>query len=189
MLRYSVKTFVLDAASRYLDMNIITDHRLAHRWVDEGDRIICPIEDLTTKMRVVRRLSRDWRETEPAVPVEAAPAVLERLDRLLHDHRYAMLNAVGLRTSAADTFSLSPCFGRDTFWIDIFFTERDAAFAADLAGLVEAYDGRCHWGKHISLDPGHLRGQYPRLGEFRKIRAELDPNRLFSSAYTRRIGV
>jgi L-gulono-1,4-lactone dehydrogenase len=187
MQRFSIKTFLFDAASRYLDMDVVSDDHLAHTWVDEGDRILCPIEDTTAKMRVLRALSHEWRATELAVPVEAAPVVIERIDRVLHDHRDSMLNATGLRMSPADTFSLSPCYGRDTFWIDVFFDEWDRQFAYDLAETVADYGGRCHWGKYLALDPAHLRAQYPRLNQFRMAKAELDPDRLFDNAYTRRM--
>jgi len=187
MQRFSVKTFLFDAAARYLDQDVVSDEHLAHTWVDDGDRILCPIEDLTAKIKVLRVLSQDWRATELAVPVEAAPEVIERIDRVLHDHRDALLNAVGLRMTPADGFSLSPCFGRDTFWIDVFFDEWDSLFAYDLADAVADSGGRCHWGKYLTLDPAHLRGQYPRLDEFRTARAALDPDGLFANAYTRRM--
>jgi len=189
MQRFSVKTFLFDAASRYLDMDVISDDHLAHTWVDEGDRILCPIEDMTSKMRALRALSHNWRGTELAVPAETAPCAIERIDRVLHDHRNSMVNAAGLRMSPADTFSLSPCFGRDTFWIDVFFDEWDSLFAYDLAEAVTDCGGRCHWGKYLTLDPAHLRGQYPRLDEFRKAKAALDPDGLFANAYTRRMGM
>ena len=189
MLRMSARTFLFDAAARYLNMDVIRDEHLAHAWVDAGDLILCPIEDLTAKMRALRGLSRDWRETEVALPADEAAEVLEGIDRVLRDHRYSMLHAAGLRMSPADNLALSPCHGRDTFWVDVFFDGRDRTFACDLAEVVERHEGRCHWGKCISLDPGYLRGQYRRLGEFRRVRDELDPQRVFANAYTKRIGL
>jgi L-gulonolactone oxidase len=189
MQRFSVKTFLFDAAARYLDLDVVSDEHLARTWVDDGDRILCPIEDLTAKMKVLRTLSRDWRETELAVPVDVAPDVIERIDRVLHDHRESMLNAAGFRMTPADGFSLSPCSGRDTFWIDIFFDEWDCGFAYELAEVVEGFDGRCHWGKYLTLAPDYLCAQYPRLDEFKAARRALDPDGLFANHYTRRLGL
>jgi len=189
LARFGIRTFLFDCASRYLDLNVVDDAYLARRWYDDGDRIICPLEDLTAKMRVMRSLSRDWRETEVAVPVPKAEEVLERVERVLHDHEEAMLNAVGLRSSPADAFSLSPCCGRDTFWFDVFFDEWNNTFVYDLGDVAQDYGARCHWGKYISLDPGYLCAQYPRLDAFRRLKAELDPDGLFSNAYTRRLGM
>lgn len=189
MQRFSVTTFVLDALSRYFDVNLVTDHRLARHFVDEADLVICPIEDVSTKMHALRSLSRDWRATEPAVPAESASDALAGLERVLHTHRHAMLNAVGLRTSAADAFSLSPCFGRRMFWIDLFLARASGGVMDEVAGAVEGFGARCHWGKFVSLGAAHLCRQYPRLAEFRRVREALDPDRLFANAYTRRIEV
>ena len=189
MERFSVSTFLLDAASRYLDINAVSDRRLARRCVDAGDRIVCPIPDRSTRVQVLRAISRDWKAMEAAVPVSLAGGALEKLEGLLSNYRHAMLNAVGLRTSPPDSFSLSPCYERDTLWIDLFFKGGDPRFTGSLAATLEELQGRCHWGKHIGLTECHLRRQYPRLPEFRQARATLDPNRTFCSPFTRRIAL
>ncbi len=120
---------------------------------------------------------------------EGQEAVIERIGLVLHDHRASMLNAVGLRMTRSDTFSLSPCFGRDTYWIDLFFDGRDSQFDINLTEAVEDCGSRCHWGKYLALAPAHLRGQYPRLDQFKKVKAELDPDGLFANAYTRGLGI
>lgn len=189
LARFGMRTFLFDCAKRYLDLDFVDNAHLARQWFDDGDRIICPLEDLTPKMRVLKALSQDWRATELAVPLAHAPEALERLERVLHDHDEAMLNAVGVRSSPADAFSLSPCYGRDTFWIDVFFDDRNNTFAYDLAEVAQQMDARCHWGKYVSLDPPYLRAQYPRMDAFRRARAALDPERLFDNDYTRRMGL
>jgi L-gulonolactone oxidase len=189
LARFGIRTFLFDCAKRYLDLDVVDDAYLARRWFDDGDRIICPLEDLSTKMRVLKTLSQDWRETELAIPQERAPEALERIERVLHDHDEAMLNALGVRSSPADAFSLSPCHGRDTFWIDVFFDEWHNTFVYDLADVAQEFDARCHWGKYISLDPAHLRAQYPRMNAFRDVRAALDPAGLFANDFTRRTGL
>ncbi len=186
MERFSVKTFLLDAASRYFDVNLVTDRRLARRVIDEGDRILCPIPDRSTRVQLLRRISREWKAMEVAVPLSRAADALVQLDRLLNDRRRTMLNAVGLRASPADAFSLSPCHERATLWIDLFY-QGAPRFTDALGGAIEDLDGRCHWGKHIGVSERHLWRQYPRLGEFRQARAALDPNRTFCNPFTRRI--
>jgi FAD/FMN-containing dehydrogenase len=187
MERFCVKTFLMDAASRYFNVNAVSHRRLERHWVDHGDLILCPIPDRTARVQVLRTISRDWKAMEAAVPVPLAPVALERLARLLYDHRRSMLNAVGLRTSASDAFPLSPCFGQDAFSIDLFFSDTDAAFTRALGGTIESLRGRCHWGKHIGLDEGYLGDQYPGFAGFREARAELDPDQVFSSKFTRRM--
>jgi L-gulono-1,4-lactone dehydrogenase len=187
MERFSAKTFMLDAASRHFNINAVTDRRLARIFVDTGDRILCPIPDRSARVRALRSISRDWTAMEVAVPVARAPDALERLDRFLNEHRGSMLNAVGLRTSASDSISLSPCYGREAFWIDLFFAGGNPRFTGTLGATIEELQGRCHWGKHVGLSAQHLRSQYPRFDEFRRARAALDPDETFCCPFTRRI--
>jgi len=187
MERFSVSTFLLDMASRWLHLNGVTDERFAGRCVDTADRILCPIPDRTARVRALRTISRDWLAMEVAVPVASAGDALVRLDRLLRANPHAMLNAVGLRSSAPDAFSLSPCHGRRTFWVDLFYRRRSRQFGDALALTLEGLQGRCHWGKHVGLGMQHLRGQYPRFAEFLQARAALDPDGVFSSPFLRSI--
>jgi len=47
--------------------------------------------------------------------------------------------------------------------------------------------GRPHWGKLHSLDAGRLRSLYPRFDDFRRARAEVDPEGRFGNAYLARV--
>jgi xylitol oxidase len=75
------------------------------------------------------------------------------------------------------------------FWIDLFLARGSGRVMDDVAGAVEEFGARCHWGKFVGLGAAHLCRQYPRLAEFRRVREALDPDRLFANAYTRRIEV
>lgn len=189
MERFSITTILLDAASRYLDVHGVSDRLLAGRTVDHADRIICPIAGGSKRVQTMRAASAGVKAMEAAVPLASAPEALQRLDRMLHEHRHARLNAVGLRPSLADSFSLSPCHERDTLWVDLFFRGGHPEFAATLARTTEELEGRCHWGKHIGLSARQFASQYRRLPEFRRAQAELDPDRMFASAFTRSIGL
>ena len=65
-----------------------------------------------------------------------------------------------------------------------------------LAGLLSALDrlvvengGRVYLAKDSRVPPDVLAEMYPRLGEFRKLRAELDPAGLLASDLSRRLGL
>ena len=53
--------------------------------------------------------------------------------------------------------------------------------------IVAAVAGLPHWGKLHSLDARRLRPLYPRFDEFRRVRAEVDPEARFGNAYLTRV--
>jgi L-gulonolactone oxidase len=183
--RYSFATLVLSALSRNLDVHAFRESWFTETATDRWDRILSPIDTSSRKVRLVRRLTRDWREAEFAVPLERAAETLDALEGLLARHREALRIPVGLRASAADDFTLSPCQGRATFWIALFYREMPGLTAA-LRELFEGVRARCHWGKHVDLSPLYLRAQYSGWGAFQETRASLDPDGVFVNDFTRR---
>jgi FAD/FMN-containing dehydrogenase len=120
-----------------------------------------------------------------AVPISRAGEAFEALAALIRRYPRVLTNSVGLRATAADTASLSPCYGRPTWWFALFY-RRDPAFERDLCALFERLDARSHWGKDVALSPDHLRAQYPRWAAFRRTRAALDPNGVLANDFSRR---
>lgn len=186
--RFCPTTFLLAALSRRAHFHFVPRQWFETRAVDAADQMISPIRNGSRRVHLLRFLSRGWKAAEFAVPLSDASDTLVALDRFLAGHRHALTNPVGLRATAADGFSLSPCSGRAMYWVDLFF--RDAnGFAPELRGFFEERGARCHWGKHIGLSREHLRGQYPRWEAFRAARAALDPDNLFANDFTRRLGL
>ena len=95
---------------------------------------------------------------------------------------------MGLRCSAADGFTLSPCYDRDTFWLAVFYRDENG-LSSELTNLFEEHDARSHWGKHVDLRPHRLRRQFPNWDEFCITRRRLDPAGTFSNAFTRRFAL
>jgi L-gulonolactone oxidase len=186
--RYSFTSLVLSAASRRLDLHDISDRWFAHRAVDRADRILTPIAGGTRQVRLLRALTRAWREAEFAVPVTRAAEVLTALEEVLARYPLALRIPVGLRATAADPFALSPCSERASFWIALFYRD-GGGLSEELRRLFERFDGRPHWGKHVDLSPAHLRRQYRHWDAFRAARRRLDPEGVFANAYTRRVGL
>ncbi|MFC7262678.1 FAD-binding protein [Streptomyces lutosisoli] len=63
------------------------------------------------------------------------------------------------------------------------------AFLDELDAEVAAADGRVYLAKDARLRPELLTEMYPRLGEFRSLRQELDPRGVFTSDLSRRLGL
>jgi L-gulonolactone oxidase len=96
---------------------------------------------------------------------------------------------VEVRFSAADDIWLSSGYGRDNAYIAIHqfvgmpFEEYFRAFEA----ICEPLGGRPHWGKMHYRSADTLRPAYPHFEDFLAVRDKVDPHRVFTNAYTRRV--
>ena len=94
-----------------------------------------------------------------------------------------------VRFTAADDIWLSHGHGRDNAYIAIhqYVGMPYEEYFRGFEQICTALDGRPHWGKLHSLDSGRLRSLYPRFDEFRRVRAEADPDGRFGNAYLTRV--
>ncbi len=92
---------------------------------------------------------------------------------------------VEVRVAAADDIWLSTAYGRDTAYIAIHqYTGLPfRAYFSLFESIVADVAGRPHWGKVHILGAGRLRALYPRYDEFRRVRAEVDPEARFGNSY------
>jgi decaprenylphospho-beta-D-ribofuranose 2-oxidase len=74
-----------------------------------------------------------------------------------------------------------------TLAVDLPVTPQLGDLLRRLDRLVVDAGGRVYLAKDARLDPAALRAMYPRLDEFRKIRAEVDPGDVFRSDLARRL--
>ncbi|MCQ8193669.1 D-arabinono-1,4-lactone oxidase [Streptomyces rugosispiralis] len=128
-------------------------------------------------------------EMEYAVPREAAVTVLRELKATVERSGLRVSFPVEVRTAPADDIPLSTASGRDTAYIAVHLyrgTPHRAYFTA-AEQIMIAHGGRPHWGKLHSRDADYLAGVYPRFGEFAAVRDRLDPDRLFTNDYLRRV--
>jgi xylitol oxidase len=93
-----------------------------------------------------------------------------------------------LRAVAADSLWLSPFHGRDSVCIHFTWKPLAAKVHAVLQRIEAAlapFEPRPHWGKLFVQSPAAL---YPRLPEFRALRAGLDPQRRYANAFDSQLG-
>src|SRR5580698_4922523 len=128
-------------------------------------------------------------ESEYAVPRESLPGVLAELRRAVPRLADPVMFPVEVRVAAADGIWLSTAYGRDTAYIAIHqYTGLPYRAYFDLfESVVATVAGRPHWGKMHTLDAGRLGGLYPRHPDFRRVRAEVDPENRFGNAYLGRV--
>jgi L-gulono-1,4-lactone dehydrogenase len=128
-------------------------------------------------------------ESEYAVPRESLPDVLAELRREVPRLADPVMFPVEVRVAAADDIWLSTAYGRDSAYIAIHqYTGLPFRAYFDLfESVVAGVGGRPHWGKMHSLDAGRLRPLYPRFDDFRRVRAQVDPEGRFGNAYLNRV--
>jgi L-gulono-1,4-lactone dehydrogenase len=128
-------------------------------------------------------------ESEYAVPRESLGDVLAELRRAVPRLADPVMFPVEVRVAAADDVWLSTAYGRDTAYVAIHqYTGLPyRAYFDAFESIVAEVAGRPHWGKMHTLDAGRLRALYPRFDDFRRVRAEADPEARFGNAYLDRV--
>jgi FAD-linked oxidoreductase len=130
-----------------------------------------------------------FTESEYAVPRESLGHVIAELRRAVPRLPDPVMFPVEVRVAAADDIWLSTAYGRESAYVAIHqyaglpyqeWFDRFESIVAEVAG-------RPHWGKMHSLDAARLDSLYPRFGDFRRVRAEIDPERRFTNAYLTRV--
>jgi L-gulono-1,4-lactone dehydrogenase len=130
-----------------------------------------------------------FTESEYAVPRESLGHVISELRRAVPRLPDPVMFPVEVRVAAADDIWLSTAYGRESAYVAIHqyaglpyqdWFDRFESIVAEVAG-------RPHWGKMHSLDATRLDALYPRFGDFRRVRAEADPERRFGNAYLTRV--
>ena len=147
------------------------------RYVDRSDRVFC-------SPRRVR-----FREMEYALPRAALPEVLSEIRGWIDRSGELVSFPVEVRFGPADEGWLSTAYRRETAYVAVhqYFRVPYERYFRAVERIVAEVDGRPHWGKLHWLDADRLRQLYPRFEDFRRLRAELDPDGLFGNAYLDRI--
>ena len=128
--------------------------------------------------------SGDELQTEYLIPREQATTVLAEIQAIA-PRIASLLHISEVRTMAADNLWLSGAYGRDT--VGIHFTwhkdERVLGLLPELDEIFAAHGGRAHWGKLHATPPSAYDQRYPRMGDFRALRQELDPSGTFANEH------
>ncbi len=121
-----------------------------------------------------------FRETEYAMPVEAAGDVLRELRGELDRRRVTATFPVEVRFAAADDVWLSTAHRRRTVYVAVHQYHRvdHRALFALVEDVFAAHEGRPHWGKMHRLRAERLAELYPRFEDVRRVRAQVDPEGL-----------
>lgn len=130
-----------------------------------------------------------FREMEYAVPREVGLDALQEVRAWIEQSGLQIGFPVEVRITPADDVPLSTSAGRDSMYLAFHVNSRTdhTAYFAGVEEVLRRYDGRPHWGKLHSRTAADLEPSYPRWDEFRALRDRLDPDRVFSNGYLRRV--
>ena len=124
-------------------------------------------------------------QTEYFVPLEHGFAAIEAVAALGAVIAPQLLVSE-LRTIAADSLWLSPCYGRTSLAFH-FTWKRDWPAVQRILPLIEdalaPFDARPHWAKAFTMHPTRVPTLYPRMVEFRELARELDPEGRFRNDF------
>ena len=130
-----------------------------------------------------------FTEMEYGVPREHGPEAARRVIEWVRVNRYPVFFPIEMRVAAGDDALLSPSHERDTAYIAVHQyrgMEWRPYFEA-VEEIMRDYGGRPHWGKRHFQTAETLAPLYPQWAKFQAARDELDPGRVFTNEYARRV--
>ncbi len=127
-------------------------------------------------------------QSEFFVPLENAVAAILALEK----KREAIgpeLMITEIRSIAADTLWMSPCYQQDCIAIHFTWKQRPEA-VGELITMIEAelapFGARPHWGKLFNMAPFTLQSRFPKYPDFRDLVLTHDPEGKFRNAFLER---
>jgi FAD/FMN-containing dehydrogenase len=183
-LRFGPRTAIASLLSRAARIHAgVSGRMFDNSCSGDSGAILTPIGMTPRLVRWVWSTTKSMRAAELAFPASRAREVLACLQELARTQPSAVPNAIGIRLNAADDFTLSPCHGRATLWLDLFY-RAGTQFDDAIEELAERFEARCHWGKHLVLTPASLRRRYPQWDRFVEACRRYDPRQLFANPLT-----
>lgn len=145
--------------------------------IDRSDRVF------TSPRRV------HFVEMEYGVALAHLAEAVDRVRHLTTTMDRPPLFPIEVRVSAADDIALSTGHGRESGWIAV-HQYRGAPYEDYFHGvetIMNALEGRPHWGKLHYQSAATLRERYPEWDAFARQRARLDPSGTFRNDYLDRV--
>jgi len=130
-----------------------------------------------------------FQEMEYNIPAEHTSAVINEIQECIERHQFAVTFPLECRFVHSDDIWLSPAYQRESVYIAVhmFKGMPYQAYFHHIEEIFKRYQGRPHWGKMHTRSAGELAALYPCWQDFRRIRAELDPQEMFLNSYLREL--
>ena len=181
-----LENFAVDALSRTGRRFPSLNPRLtgfASRLLSRSERVDRSYRIFSSERRV------RFTEMEYAVPREHGPEALRQVLAMIAERQINVFFPIEFRLVAGDDALISPTHEQNSCYIAVHqyrgMDWRD--YFQRVEDIMRSFGGRPHWGKRHFQDVESLAAVHPRLADFRAIRDQLDPDRVFANEYTQRV--
>jgi L-gulonolactone oxidase len=146
------------------------------------------LTDRSDRIFANERLVR-FAEMEYAVPRDQLVPAVREIREMIARTGFLISFPVEVRAVAADDIPLSPAYGRPTGYVavHVFNKFEYEPYFREVEAIMNAHEGRPHWGKLHFQTAATLKPRYPMWYQFLAVRRRLDPTGMFSNAYTDRV--
>ncbi|GFS01354.1 L-gulonolactone oxidase, partial [Elysia marginata] len=130
---------------------------------------------------------------EWAIPREKTGAVLFELKEWIERTRFPAHLPVEVRFVKGDNNYLSPCYQRDSCYINIIMYRpfnklvHHESYWTAYQNIMAKHGGRPHWAKDHKFSGAEFQSLYPKWKEFCQAREKLDPNGMFLNTNLERV--
>lgn len=130
-----------------------------------------------------------FKEMEYAVARDVGLDVLREVRRRIDASNWRIGFPVEIRCTPADDMTMSTSYGRESMYLAFHVPARapHEDYFAGVEEILRAHEGRPHWGKMHTMGAAQLFEVYPGFDDFRALRDELDPDRVFRNPYLDRV--
>jgi FAD-linked oxidoreductase len=130
-----------------------------------------------------------FTEMEYGIPRESGMEALRRVLDTVKQRRFAVGFPIEARFVAPDDAFLSPSHERETCYIAVHMFQGMPwePYFRSVEAIMDSYGGRPHWGKRHFQSARSLAPRYPEWERFQYVRAQLDPDGVFSNECTDRV--
>jgi len=189
--------------SAYANDVLLTNHayhafcvagRAFPRWIPQLNRTVTRLAGSSTRIDRSDRIFASPRlvrftEMEYALPREHTAEAVRRVLELIPRRGFHVPFPIEVRLVAPDDALLSPAHKRPTGYVAVHMFKGMAwePYFRAVEAIMDAYDGRPHWGKRHFQTAETLRPRYPRWDDFQAVRARLDPDGRFANAYSDKV--
>ncbi|APG83179.1 D-arabinono-1,4-lactone oxidase [Sinorhizobium americanum] len=131
----------------------------------------------------------NFHELEYAVPVAHGKEAVRAVRQLMLEKHPTCIYPIEYRFTAGDSGWISPFFEQDSITLSVSGEPGTDywEYLKDVDTILRQYGSRPHWGKLHFLGAEDVTALYPRSGDFRALRAKVDPEGRFLNDHLRQL--